>query len=93
MNPSELRYCVGVVLSEGTKRPNEAHLKTYLNNGFKKLVLPAVDHAVLTTFPFKNTISVFIAVARVYPKLAEFIEVTIFGGYDLNVTNYWFVLK
>ena len=75
MNPSELRYCVGVILSEGESEPDNAHLSTFLEHGFKELVLPAVDHAVLTTFPFNNTVSIFIGVARVYPKLAEYIKV------------------
>ncbi|XP_046440383.1 testis-expressed protein 264 homolog [Daphnia pulex] len=74
VNPSELRYCVGVILSEGESEPDNAHLSTFLEHGFKELVLPAVDHAVLTTFPFNNTVSIFIGVARVYPKLAEYIK-------------------
>lgn len=72
-----------MILSEGDSGPDEAHLKTYLDHGFKEVVLPAVDHAVLTTFPFNNTVSIFIAVARVYPKFAEYIKVRIdFGGLD-----------
>ena len=73
-----------MVLSEGTHTPDEAHLKTYLDHGFKEVVLPAVDHAVLTTFPFNNTVSIFIAVARVYPKLAEYIKVRFIGGCYFN---------
>ena len=56
------------------------------DHGFKELVLPAVDFAVLTTFPFNNTVSIFIAVARVYPKLAEYIKVRFIGGYYFNKT-------
>lgn len=74
VNPSELRYCVGIILSEGESEPDNAHLSTCLEYGFKELVLPAVDHAVLTTFPFKSTVSIFIGVARVYPRLAEYIK-------------------
>lgn len=75
MNPSELRYCVGVILSEGDSEPDEGQLKAYLDHGFKEVVLPPADHAVLTSFPFNNTVSIFIGVARVYPKLAEYIRV------------------
>lgn len=75
MNPSELRYCVGVILSSDGTPPNKDHLASYLERGFKEIILPAVEHAVLTTFPFNNTLSIFIGVARVYPKLAEFIRV------------------
>ncbi|KAI9556996.1 hypothetical protein GHT06_016790 [Daphnia sinensis] len=74
VNPSELRYCVGIILSEGESEPDSTHLSTCLEYGFKELVLPAVDHAVITTFPFKSTVSIFIGVARVYPKLAEYIK-------------------
>lgn len=48
--------------------------KKLLDNGFKEMNLPAVEHAVVTTFPFNNTVSIFIGVARVYPKLAEYIQ-------------------
>ena len=74
MNPADLRYCVGVMLPEDRPDASE-NLKTLLENGFKEMVLPAVDHAVLTSFPFNNTISIFIGVARVYPKLADYIQV------------------
>ena len=46
-----------------------------LDHGFKEITFPAVDHAVLSSFPFSNTLSIFIGVARVYPKLAEYIHV------------------
>ncbi len=77
VNTADLRYCVGVVLSDGEKPTNEEHLKAYLDRGFKEIRFPAVDHAVLTTFPFSNTLSIFIGVARVYPKIAAYIQVII----------------
>lgn len=76
-DPSELRYCVGVILSEGETKPDESIVKSYLAHGFKEAVLPPADHAIVTSFPFNNTVSIFIGVARVYPKLAEYIRVNI----------------
>ena len=76
VSTADLRYCVGVILSEGEAKTDENHLKAYLDHGFKEITFPAVDHAVLTQFPFSNTLSIFIGVARVYPKLAEYIHVS-----------------
>jgi len=73
VDPTDLRYCVGVVLPDDKTLADE-HLKTLSNHGFKETILPAVEHAVITKFPFNNTISIFIGVARVYPKLAEYIQ-------------------
>jgi len=74
VNTADLRYCVGVILSEGDATTDESHLKAYLDHGFKEIKFPSVDHSVLTQFPFSNTLSIFIGVARVYPKLAEYIH-------------------
>jgi len=74
VNTADLRYCVGVILSEGDSPYDEDLANTYKNHGFKQILLPAVDHAVWTTFPFKSILSFFIGVARVYPRLAEYIQ-------------------
>lgn len=76
VNTADLRYCVGVILSDGETATDQEHLKQYLERGFKEIRFPAVDHAVLTRFPFNNTLSIFIGVARVYPKIAEYIRVS-----------------
>lgn len=75
VNTADLRYCVGVILSEGESSCDENLASTYKQHGFKEILLPAVDHSVWTTFPFKSTLSFFIGVARVYPRLAEYIQV------------------
>ena len=74
MDPSDLRYCVGVVLPDDEAMSQE-HMETLSQHGFKKASFPAVEHAVIAKFPFNNTISIFIGVARVYPRLAEYIQV------------------
>jgi len=73
VDPSDLRYCVGVVLPDD-EAISEEHMKTLSQQGFKKISFPAVEHAVIAKFPFNNTISIFIGVARVYPRLAEYIQ-------------------
>ncbi|CAN7989412.1 unnamed protein product [Ixodes hexagonus] len=69
-----LRYLVGVVLND-TERPATKEVKQQLESeGFKTASFPAVDHAVTTEFPFRGSVSIMIAVARVYPKLREYIK-------------------
>lgn len=62
-------------MSEGDSSYDENLVETFKKYGFKQMILPAVEHAVWTTFPFKSTLSFFIGIARVYPKLAEYIQV------------------
>ncbi|XP_077487876.1 testis-expressed protein 264-like [Amblyomma americanum] len=70
-----LRYLVGVVLND-TERPAAKEVKEQLEaKGFKTASFPAVDHAVTTVFPFHGgAVSVMLVVARVYPKLREYIK-------------------
>jgi len=71
VNPADLRYCVGVLLD----RPHsEDQRKNLTDNGFQEMKLPAIENAVISKFPFNNTASIIIGVARVYPKLAEYIQ-------------------
>lgn len=72
--PSELRYIVGAVLCEGKEEVKKEYESLYTENGFIITNFPAVSQAITTTFPFRNTLSIFIAVARVYPHLAEYIK-------------------
>lgn len=74
VEPLRLRYLVGVVLND-TEQPAAPEVKEQLEaEGFKTACFPAVDHAVTTVFPFRGSVSVMIAVARVYPKLREYIK-------------------
>jgi hypothetical protein len=74
--PSDLRYAVGVVLHPGRPTPDsdDPNEKVLTENGYKLIAFPAISHAVTTTFPFKNTVSIYLAVAKVYPKLTEYIS-------------------
>lgn len=74
VEPLRLRYLVGVVLND-TEQPAAQEVKEQLEaEGFKTARFPAVDHAVTTVFPFRGSVSVMIAMARVYPKLREYIK-------------------
>lgn len=75
--------CIGVYYDDpsevdvlnDTDRPATKEVKEQLEaEGFKTASFPAVDHAVTTVFPFRGSVSVMIAMARVYPKLREYIK-------------------
>lgn len=68
-----LRYIVGLVLSEGGA-PVKAEDETLLeSHGYKRVVFPAVKHAVVADFPYRSTLSCIFAVFRVYPALREYV--------------------
>lgn len=71
---SRLRYIVGLVISENGEAVNEEHKKLLIEWDYKFATFPAIQHAVQTSFPFKSTISIIVAIFRVYPILDEYIE-------------------
>ncbi|KAK2705328.1 hypothetical protein QYM36_017389 [Artemia franciscana] len=76
--PHSLRYCVGSVLSDDPQAPkNEELMKDFEKYGFKEVTFPEMEYAVCTTFPFNGTLSLFLATIKVYPKLTEYITVSI----------------
>jgi hypothetical protein len=76
--PHSLRYCVGSVLSDDPQAPkNEELTKEFEKYGFKEATFPEMEYAVCTTFPFNGTLSLFLATIKVYPKLTEYIAVSI----------------
>uniref|UniRef100_T1IT36 Testis-expressed sequence 264 protein n=1 Tax=Strigamia maritima TaxID=126957 RepID=T1IT36_STRMM len=75
VSSSDLRFIVGAVLDDSDDEKSKENEKILLDQGYKLITFPAVSNAITTTFPFKNTLSIFIAVSRVYPQLNEFIKV------------------
>ena len=72
--PPDLRYAVGVILAEGSdQEPDQSELDACLSNGYKVVHFPKPNHVVLAEFPFKNTLSIYMGIFRVYPKLKEYI--------------------
>ncbi|RXG67937.1 Testis-expressed sequence protein [Armadillidium vulgare] len=72
--PSRLRYIVGLILSENGEPVNAEHKKLLEEWDYKFTTFPSIDHAVETSFPFNSTISIIVAIFRVYPMLDEYIE-------------------
>ena len=65
---AELRYSVGAVLEgEGV----ETDPKEWAAMGYEVVSLPAA-RAATCTFPFRGTLSILLATARVYPALTDF---------------------
>ncbi|KAL3853551.1 hypothetical protein ACJMK2_017086 [Sinanodonta woodiana] len=69
-----LRYAVGAILSEDGSPVDEDLEKKMMDEGYKVIHLPAVSNVVKTTFPFKSSISIYIAIYKVYPKLCKYIQ-------------------
>jgi hypothetical protein len=61
-----------VVAQDGASADAE-HVALLESNGYKRVVLPAVQHAVVTDFPYCSTLSCIFAVFRVYPALREYV--------------------
>ena len=76
--PQKLRYIVGVILAEGAgAKVLPEHKQLLEEKGYQFATFPAIDHAVQTTFPFNSTISIIMAVMKVYPALREYIGVCV----------------
>ena len=43
------------------------------SHGYKIIHLPKPNHVVQASFPFRNTLSIYMGIFRVYPKLKEYI--------------------
>ncbi|RWR99970.1 hypothetical protein B4U79_14954, partial [Dinothrombium tinctorium] len=72
---SKCRYIVGVLLSDDDHDQLQSRTRRALSeNGYKLATLPNVDHVVHSTFPFRGSVSIVVAVRRVYPLLDDFIK-------------------
>ena len=71
--PADLRYAVGVILAESPEEPKPEELELMTQHGYKIIHFPKPNHVVQASFPFKNTLSIYMGIFRVYPKLKEYI--------------------
>ncbi len=71
---ADLRYAVGTILAEGDVVPDAADMQAAMDNGFKVARLPRPNFAVVAEFPFRTTLSIYLSIWRVYPKLKEYIS-------------------
>ncbi|XP_071541145.1 uncharacterized protein [Panulirus ornatus] len=72
--PHKLRYIVGVILSENGSPIVPGHRKLLEEKGYHFATFPSIDHAVQTIFPYTSTISIIVAIMKVYPALSDYIE-------------------
>lgn len=71
---SGLRYAIGAVLSEGDIKVEPDVQKEMESAGFKIIILPEVTNCVRAKFPYINTLSILIAVKKVYPHIDSYIQ-------------------
>jgi len=71
--PDQLRCAVGPILAKGGEKPKTEDMEKMLKNGFKIAHFPKPSYVVTATFPFATTLSIFLAIYRVYPKLRDYI--------------------
>ena len=71
---TELRFAVGPILSHGEETPSRKEMELLISHGFKIFHVPKAHFVVTTTFPFRTTLSIYIAIFRVYPKLRRYIS-------------------
>jgi len=71
---SELRCAVGPVLAKGEEEePIPEEMEKMRENGFKIVHLPKPSYVVTASFPFTTTISIYLGIYRVYPRLRDYI--------------------
>jgi len=70
----KLRYIVGVILSENGSPTKPEEERLLEEHGYRMITFPAINHAVQTSFPFASTISIIVAIMKVYPALGYYVE-------------------
>jgi len=70
----DLRYAVGAVLATTDSQEMDTfRLETLIEAGFKLAVLPKQQFAVVSSFPLRTALSLYVAIFRVYPRLRAYI--------------------
>ena len=77
MADKDLRWAVGCILAEGDQTPDDSLLKTLQRQGYKTIKLPKVDRVTTTSFPYKNRVSLFLSIFKVWSKIGAYIKVGI----------------
>ena len=72
---TDLRFAVGQILSPNPETPAiAAEMELMTSHGFRIVHLPKPSYVVSALFPFRTTLSIYIAIFRVYPKLRQYIS-------------------
>ncbi|XP_059086567.1 testis-expressed protein 264-like isoform X2 [Tigriopus californicus] len=66
-------YAVGCILSQEPAAASTEDMERMIAQGFHLVHLPKPNYCVWTSFPFRTTLSIFIGIFRVYPKLKDYI--------------------
>lgn len=74
IKPENLRWIVGCVVKEGDSPPNPTREKL-LANGYREMNFPAAEKAIQTTFPWRNILSIYISISRVWNALGKYQDV------------------
>ncbi|CAH1247612.1 TEX264 [Branchiostoma lanceolatum] len=72
--PAKLRWITGAIVAEGDQKPDPETVTALQNKGYKIQDFPGVARAVKTSYPFVTTLSIFLAVMRVYSALDDYIK-------------------
>jgi len=74
VSPDQLRAAVGPILAIGGDKADPSEMEKVIKEGFKICHLPKAGFVVTASFPFKTTLSIFLAIYKVYPKLRDYIS-------------------
>ena len=72
--PDQLRAAVGPILAVGGEKADPGEMEKCVKEGFKITYLPKPSFVVTARFPFRTTLSIFIAIYKVYSKLRDYIS-------------------
>ena len=68
---NELRCAVGPILGKSDNKPVKEEMELMIKHGYKIFHLPDPGFVVTTCFPFRTSLSILIAIQRVYPRNIE----------------------
>jgi len=71
---NELRCAVGPILGKSDNKPVKEEMELMIKHGYKIFHLPDPGFVVTTSFPFRTSLSILIAIQRVYPRLKKYIS-------------------
>lgn len=65
------------MLAEDDEPVDEVVRKAYEKENYKFMTLPVVPNSITCIFPYSTMISILIAVKRVYPRMRQYVEVSL----------------
>ncbi|UYV66402.1 TEX264 [Cordylochernes scorpioides] len=75
---THLRFIVGAIIGEGERKLVDEQTEMKLRSlGYQCDQLPAVEYVVMTSFPYKSTLSILVAFLKVYPSFRKYIQTMI----------------